>query len=332
MLNLDETLTSLLNAIDGASPSGPNLDGDPSYIALREQVEPKPSGFVSEHENTVVPWHDVYDQCVDLLGQTKDLNILLWLCRAAFNVHGLVGLAGSLALTQSLLESHWSSLHPPLDHEDDDDPTERINCFLLLNEPTALLQDMRQQAWANSKQGQFVLADYLSSPQQLDEAAAQQHLNTVLAAMDTDEAEALVTAATSIQGSYQAIRDTIEAKVEATMPRFEGFEWLIHKVRALFESTRLGKAHSGAESLADNNAPQSDATSTTALAHIRSRADVIRALDLIIDYYEQQEPSSPIPLLIRRTKKAVNMNFLDVIEEFIPQGLNDARTLMGQEK
>ena len=62
---------------------------------------------------------------------------------------------------------------------------------------------------------------------------------------------------------------------------------------------------------------------------IGSRKDVERCLDLIIDFYERTEPSSPIPHLARRMRKMVPMNFLELMEEIAPSGMKEFRSVAG---
>lgn len=62
---------------------------------------------------------------------------------------------------------------------------------------------------------------------------------------------------------------------------------------------------------------------------VNSRRDVERMLDLIIDFYERTEPSSPIPHLARRMRKMVSMNFMQLMEEIAPSGLKEFRNVAG---
>jgi type VI secretion system protein ImpA len=62
---------------------------------------------------------------------------------------------------------------------------------------------------------------------------------------------------------------------------------------------------------------------------LNSRAEVERCLDLIIDFYERTEPSSPIPHLARRVRKMVPMNFMQLMEEIAPSGMKEFRNAAG---
>jgi type VI secretion system protein ImpA len=62
---------------------------------------------------------------------------------------------------------------------------------------------------------------------------------------------------------------------------------------------------------------------------INSRGEVEQCLDLIIDFYERTEPSSPIPHLARRMRKMVPMNFMQLMEEIAPSGMKEFRNVAG---
>jgi type VI secretion system protein ImpA len=63
---------------------------------------------------------------------------------------------------------------------------------------------------------------------------------------------------------------------------------------------------------------------------VRSREDVVRLLDKICAYYARAEPSSPIPLLLQRSKRLVSANFLDIVRDIAPDGLTQVENLSGK--
>lgn len=62
---------------------------------------------------------------------------------------------------------------------------------------------------------------------------------------------------------------------------------------------------------------------------LASRQDVERCLEMILDYYQEFEPSSPIPVLINRSKKLVHSDFLDIVKDIFPEALEQIKTLGG---
>jgi type VI secretion system protein ImpA len=66
-----------------------------------------------------------------------------------------------------------------------------------------------------------------------------------------------------------------------------------------------------------------------AFDEVRTREDVIRLLDKICEYYQKHEPSSPVPLLLKRAKRVATMTFMDLLRDLAPSGLDEALALGG---
>jgi len=62
---------------------------------------------------------------------------------------------------------------------------------------------------------------------------------------------------------------------------------------------------------------------------IASRDDVIAAIDRILLYYQQYEPSSPLPLLLMRAKRLATKSFIEILQDLIPEGLERAHEIGG---
>jgi predicted component of type VI protein secretion system len=85
------------------------------------------------------------------------------------------------------------------------------------------------------------------------------------------------------------------------------------------------------------NAPNGEAapatTGTTAPAPsrgpLRTRSEVVGALDRVLEYYRTQEPSSAVPLIVERTKRLVPMSFLELVADLAPAGLQQIKKLSG---
>jgi type VI secretion system protein ImpA len=52
----------------------------------------------------------------------------------------------------------------------------------------------------------------------------------------------------------------------------------------------------------------------------------------LCEYYRRHEPSSPIPVLLRRAKRLVSKDFMDIIRDLTPSGIPEAELLAGAEK
>ena len=65
---------------------------------------------------------------------------------------------------------------------------------------------------------------------------------------------------------------------------------------------------------------------------VTSNQDVLKALDMIISHYEQNEPSSPVPLLIKRAKRLVGKSFVDIIRDLSPDAMSQVKVVSGEEE
>lgn len=65
---------------------------------------------------------------------------------------------------------------------------------------------------------------------------------------------------------------------------------------------------------------------------VTSKQEVLKALDMIVNYYEQNEPSSPVPLLIKRAKRLVGKSFVDIIRDLSPDAISQVRMVSGEQE
>ena len=84
-----------------------------------------------------------------------------------------------------------------------------------------------------------------------------------------------------------------------------------------------GEADGSAEGAADA------AVASGALGGIRSRDDVRRALDMICEDLDRVEPSNPAQILLRRSRRLINRDFLQLVKELAPEALNEAARVLG---
>jgi type VI secretion system protein ImpA len=101
-------------------------------------------------------------------------------------------------------------------------------------------------------------------------------------------------------------------------------------------ASQLGKRGAGDEANGHGNGVNGEAVATgarsVAVGAIRSRDDVVRVLGQICEYYAANEPSSPVPILLRRAQRLVSMNFLDIVRELAPAGMSEIETIRGPEQ
>jgi len=87
----------------------------------------------------------------ELFSHRKDPRTAVLISRALLHREGFSGLASGITLIRRLLAEYWDSLHPQLDTDENNDPTERMNALLDLCNWDALLTPARTVPLVHSR-------------------------------------------------------------------------------------------------------------------------------------------------------------------------------------
>ena len=88
-------------------------------------------------------------------------------------------------------------------------------------------------------------------------------------------------------------------------------------------------AEAGGAEAGPGNIPAAGAAVSTD-GQIRSREDAVRALERVMAYFQNHEPSSPVPLLLERAKRLVHMDFMGILQDMAPDALQQVHTISGR--
>lgn len=344
-------IDSLLHEISPDSPCGDDLEYDPEFGTLERLARGRPE---QQFGDTIVEaeqpdWADVQRHAVALLERTKDLRIAAILTRALSHTQGWSGFRDGLGLIRGLLERYWDGLHPLLDPDDDNDPTLRINTLVSLCDPEQMLEVLRLAPLVESRTlGRFGLRDLLVATGELpapkDSRTPAPEWPVIEAAFKDAELQSLQATADALNQSLAAIL-AIETRLmeqvgAGAAPDLSDLIALVRAARKavsgpLTERTGLPATEplDTADPAADPGAvePTGRAPARTVLTAIADRDDVVRALDLLCDYYRRQEPSSPVPLLLERARRLVHKDFLEILQDLAPDALPQIKVIRGPE-
>jgi type VI secretion system protein ImpA len=324
MIDVEE----LLKPVSEKEPCGKDLSYDPGFLALDGLIAGKPETQFSAAEEP--DWKAVRDACLELFEQSKDLRVAVKLSLALVKLEGAVGLRDGLALLKGLLERYWAELYPKLDPEENNDPLERVNILSSLStplgtfgDPLRFLQRLRQIPLANSpRMGWFSLADIAG-----DKITLPNGQEKPIASAGQIKAAFRDTKADELEGSGRAISDSIALAKEidgfltatvgagqaADMGALMAVLTEIQKNLAPYMPKIPGQAEVQSEHAGDGALETASGSGA-----IQSRQDVVRVLDRICEYYARTEPSSPLPLLLRRAQRLAEMDFLQIVDELTP--------------
>jgi type VI secretion system protein ImpA len=340
MINLEV----LLSETRESPPCGPNLEHDLAFFELEEAARGKPEQRVGD---SVKPgeepdWPKVRELAQGLLGRSKDLRLAVHLTRALIRTEGIAGLAAGLALVHGLLERYWDAVHPVLEADNDNDPTERINALAPLTDPETVIRDVRDADLVSSrKHGQLRVREVEVAlgrlvPARSDGAPAVKPLSQVHAHIKAafDEDRTMPAVLGDARARLHAIQALVSERVEGS-----GLELkpLAQSIDNLLEAcdAALGTRAPGAGTTTTTTAAAGE-TAIPGVARaldlgdeIQSREQALRVLDLVCRYLERQEPSNPAPLLIRRAQRLMTKSFVEIVKDLMPESLSHLEGIAG---
>ena len=335
----DFDLDTLLAPLDDAAPCGPDLEYDAAFLALQATGEGKPERQYGDTLIAAEPpdWLLLHEQATQLAQRTRDLRVAVWLARSGARVAGLSAAVRGLQLVQGLLERHWDAVHPVLDASDGNDPTARLNALAPLAHLDGAMADLRA-AGLTTTRGSLTVRDIelaLGRGEPLAGEAAPTE-DGVLQGTRAALAQNPALADTLQQGhlAVQAIAATIDERLGVGIgPDFSPIQKLL-KVVALV-GRRAGGSTGAQDDAVDDGVDDAAAQAPGARrvasvpGTIASREDAVTALERVCDWLERNEPSNPAPLLIRRAQRLMSKNFLEIIRDLMPEGLDSVEKLAG---
>ena len=127
------------------APCGPSLEDDADCAVPRARMVPRSvvqyGAFIAPPESP--RWAEIERDCRRLLERSRDIHLLVWLCRARTRLARADGLARSLELLAGVLETWPVDVHPQAVIDGRHDPAVRANALAALADPEGLLADVR---------------------------------------------------------------------------------------------------------------------------------------------------------------------------------------------
>lgn len=339
---------ALLKPIGDANPSGTDLRYDPAYTAIREARragDGLPQGDW-KREVKVSNWPRVITLTTEVIAvKSKDLQVAAWLTEALAKEHGYAGLRDGLRLLRELQEQFWDSLHPQPEDGSFDNRSgvlEGLNSKLpvyigevAITRPTAgtggysflQYQESRVVSELGHRDAQAMQAAIAEG-----KLTSEQFDNAVEAAPRSFY-ERLLDDLNQCVDEYEKLTNAIDAKFGADGPSLMAIKAAIDESHSLVESILRKKrefegdlaAETGA---ADTLAPQANGAKPP---EPQNRADALRRLQGIADFFLRTEPQSPVAYLVQRAVRWGQMPLgdwlIDVIKD--PGVLANLRETLG---
>jgi type VI secretion system protein ImpA len=344
-------LTSLLEPIDAAAPCGPDLEYDAAFLALERALENAYADRAvgPESEESSPDWRQIAERALALLARSRDLRSAVTLTKAWLNLQGVPGLARGLGLLRGLASTHWASLHPQLGLDGDDDGVMRVNALRSLCDARSVLSPLRAAPLIRAPGlGEFCLRDLEKVQSGTQSGAAPVDASIVEAAWTACSLEQLESTCQAVRGARSdlAALEALFVEQGAATLRLSELAAPLDSMHKLLvprlasrraeadEAGRLAAASNGngashADAVQPDPAREPSARARSGSDALLTREDIAFQLDRMCAYYAEHEPSSPVPLLLRRAKRLTTMQFVDIVRELAPGGMAEIDTLRG---
>jgi type VI secretion system protein ImpA len=344
-------IDALLVEIEPGKPCGPNLETDPAFLALDREAEGKPEVQYGATITPAIPpdWKTVRRMAGELLQRSRDLRLVIHLLRANLALSGIAGMADGVVLIERLLDARWDSVHPELDADDGNDPTERINCLAILADTGTLLRELKDATLlVLPGLGPLTIKLLEIANGELPPPAGQEPLaigpiESAIADIERDKLAVAVDALGRALAAVVNIEVILVRQVGSTQalnldaltrPLRKAHEFLLRQQGEAAGAPAAGALldvsdHAQADGAAPAGGGAPRAAHAGASGEVASRDDVLRALDRLVQYYRQHEPSSPIPILLERAKRLVPMSFFELLQDLAPEGVAQLAVIRG---
>jgi type VI secretion system protein ImpA len=331
-------IDKLLEPLRDGAPCGDDPWTAGVLAELETAVQGKPETQFSAAEEP--DWARLRARALEVAGTTKDLRVAAILTTTLLKTDGLSGFEAGLKLIHGYLEKFWDEVFPRLD-ETDRDPAERINALANLAAPVGTDGDIlkvvaalrRLPLLAAPRAGRFALEHYFAArdktpwPQEAGPAPSLPLLEAARQEIGAATVQELVKTVRSIESEIDGIEKLFRDKAGPAL--YPSFEALRHDLKQIDGWLGGGVAEAGADGAPKPPpSPNGDHEPGWSGA-VHNRDEVLRALAAIVAYYDRNEPSSPIPFLLKRAARIVPMDFLNVMNELAPESREKIMTLVG---
>lgn len=325
----------------GDAACGEDLEWDNDFLEMTQAAAGKPGTQFSDDKDAVPPdWRTVQKLAEGLFERTRDLRVAIYWARAQVHLESAATVADSFRLVHGLLERYWDDLHP---RPDDGDAYARVNALNDMGSAIGLLGDLRQALIISNRsigelrgrEVEIALGTLESRDGESTPGRAQ--IEQMLRDAAADE-PALRLFPQRAVARLEQINELMRERVGYdSAPDLQQLTALMSGVQGLMPGDEM----SAGDTSSDFGAGSDDSGASAPAARrgsarggglggsVDSREDALRAIDMVCAYLERAEPTNPAQFFLRRARKLVDKNFLELVRELAPESLEQVARIMG---
>ena len=339
-------VTALLGPIPGDKPAGESQQYSGLYDEIREarRADDTLAKGDWEHEPKVADWPKVVDLATSALAtRTKDLQIAGWLTEALAYLHGFRGVRDGLKVVRGLHEQYWDQLYPEIDDGNLDGRANALSAMdTRLEFPLKTIPLTKSGSDFDFSFIQWEESTKFDIPDNLDtlDSDAVERFNALRAEAEAahkttsdqwrkakdatrrvfyEETFAVIN---ECWDEFQALDRVMDEKFGNQTPGLGTLKKSLDSIRTVVEKIVREKRILEPDP-ADGEAaagPSSDADAGAGSGPLKGRAEALRQLAEVAQYFQRTEPHSPVAYLVQRAIKWGQMPLEVWLEEVIKDG------------
>jgi type VI secretion system protein ImpA len=319
---------ALLAPVSDSNPVGEDLAYDSVRLDIEQAFERSASGSSANEGD--VDWRSVLSLIEDQNKRTKDIWLAVYMIRAGAKMARLDVVDRGSAFLAGLLSAYWAQVHPQIDEygfQGRKSPLEsltRIGEFLGPLKTIVLVSHPRLGQYTSNDLERFAVNGDSEDGYGMFRAAVAEMPEEELAAVRAQ----LDSIAANLRTADRVMTENSGSETSVNfLPTYDALAAIRRNLTFFMDGSETAEP----AAVADDGAPPSSpvaAAPARGSGAVESREDVIRALDAIADYYRRKEPSSPVPLALRRAREWVTLDFMAVIEDIAPNSVDDVRRIL----
>lgn len=347
-------IEAILKPIPGNNPAGKDVRDAKEFDILKEarREEEALSQGDWKRDAKTADWAKAIQTATKILTtQSKDLQVAAWLVEALLKRHGFAGLRDGLKILRGLHDTFWDGLYPAIEDGDLEyrsGKLEALNKLLPLGVNTVPLLrggDGTPYTYVHYKESQEVenlrraSAGDSDKRRQLEEALKEGKLegekfDKAVAAMPLSHCNALLEQLSDCWDAYEQLDQVLDAKYGEAAPSLRAVKEAIGECRSLMDGIvkKKGGVGLGTVETADSGQePVEGAQATGATGGFsggiepRDRAEALRRLSGVAEFFRKTEPHSPVSYLVQRAARWGEMP----LEEWLREVIKDDSVLGG---
>jgi|ERR1051326_129678 type VI secretion system protein ImpA len=339
---------ALLTPIPGDNPAGENLQYSGIYDEIREarRADDNLTKGDWEHEPKLSEWPKVVElSTTALANQAKDLQVGAWLVEAVVQLYGFAGLRDGLKLMRGLQEQFWDRLYPEIE---DGDLDGRANALAAMDArleiPLKSVPITKSGTGVDYSYIQWEESTKFEIPENLDNLESDAYTRFVALKAEAEAAnkttgdvwrkakdatrrafyEDTFKLLNECWAEFQALDKVMDEKFAQQTPGLGTLKKTLEAIRAQIEKLVKEKRILEPDPILDAEAgvtnAEGDGQAASTGGELRGRAEALRQLAEVAQYFQRTEPHSPVAYLVQRAIKWGHMPLEVWLEDVIKDG------------